>query len=121
MEKLKVTDFPPIHIVLHCDCWYSFDNRRLWISREYGASIPAIVVKADKEFFQELYQVGDGESVTFLTPDDVTEYKRSRTWMSEELMWSMKGIMNDNLLKNKAWGILGFRMCNPRKACRDLT
>lgn len=99
--KLKVTDFPPIRIVLHRDCWYSLDNRRLWVFREYGARIPAIVVKADKEFFQKLCRVGDGESVTFLTLDDVKEYKKSRTLMSEVLKWSVKDIMSENLLKNK--------------------
>lgn len=99
--KVKVTDFPPIRIVLHRDFWYTLDNRRLWVFREYGAQIPAIVVKADKEFFQKLSRQGDGESVSFITPEDAKEYKKNRTLMSEVLRWSVKEIMNENLLKNK--------------------
>lgn len=100
--KLKVTDFPPIRVVLHENIWYTLDNRRLWVFRSYGALIPVLQLKeAGKEFFQKLSRVGDGETVTFITSDDAKAYKVKQTLLSVVLKWSLEDILNDYLLVNQ--------------------
>lgn len=100
--KLKVTDFPPIRVVPHENVWYTLDNRRLWLFRSYGALIPVLQLKeAGKEFFQKLSREGDGETVTFITPDDVKDYKMKQTLLSVVMKWSLEDILNDKLLVNK--------------------
>lgn len=99
--KLKVTDFPPIRVVIHENILYTLDNRRLWVFRSYGALIPVLLEEVGKEFFQKLSREGDGETVTFITSDDVKDFKMKQTLLSVVLKWSLEDIMNEYLLVNK--------------------
>jgi hypothetical protein len=42
-----VTDIPNIRVVIRNGAWYSLDNRRLWVFKQFGRAITADIVVDD--------------------------------------------------------------------------
>lgn len=100
--ELKVTDIPSIRVVFHQESWYSLDNRRLWVFKEFGEEIPVVIEKAEKDLFQKLFsRVGDGDSVTFINAVEGEQHNEHQTLLSEVLRWSLKEVMDEGLLVNR--------------------
>lgn len=112
LEKLsagaiKVHDIPRIRVFKYKDCWYSPDNRRLWVFRQHGEEIQVdIVGRPANAYLAKLEQRhGDGES-TFIIKDH--ERKQSHEFASKQdllnqiLKWSPRVLLS-NLPFQEAW------------------
>lgn len=108
---LKVDQIEPIRVCKHRNVWYSLDNRRLWVFKQYGARIPVEVRRMEdvsKEFFQKFVSREDGKTVSILEygarQNSNANSKNSidrETFFSTVLKWSIENIRSRNMYVNK--------------------
>ena len=99
----KVDDYPPIKVVLYKERYFTLDNRRLWLFKNFGVEITVRVQgTVQKEFYQKLSKAGGGHSVKFFNLNEVAKWKkRRRTLEGSVLGWAVEQIMSPFLHVNK--------------------
>lgn len=101
---MKVQDFPTMSVVsvpYGTDSkYYTLDNRRLWIFREYGQKIEVIIEEPTDEFCFKLTTVQCAETVCIVDHvEENHEFKESSSFLSKVLRWSIDNIKDDHYYK----------------------
>ncbi|CAM6088743.1 unnamed protein product [Calypogeia fissa] len=100
---LTVDDIPPIRVVRHRGHYYTLDNPRLWVLKEYGHSIPIIVVdQCPDNFLEKLNRLQhdvDTIGVVDVNPSDGEDTQTSDNyrWACIVLGWSLWEITKPHL------------------------
>ncbi|CAM6125854.1 unnamed protein product [Calypogeia fissa] len=99
--SLTVEDIQRIRVCKHDGQFYSLDNRRLWVFKQFGKPIPVQIEEPSKEFFQKLTREGDGDSVRFLDPRVKEAEKDNDAFLGMVLKWCVEDVMNERMYVNK--------------------
>ncbi|KAI5075691.1 hypothetical protein GOP47_0009767 [Adiantum capillus-veneris] len=102
---ITVDSIPFIRVFCYNDSWYSLDNRRLWVFKQYGAPIPVIVTTSVSDFLHKFQPDADNQSAKLL-PYRILNRSAVEDTMKQDLIellfrWKRDDINNEDLLKSK--------------------
>ncbi|MCO5576944.1 hypothetical protein L7F22_030765 [Adiantum nelumboides] len=110
---ITVDSIPFIRVFFHNDSWYSLDNRRLWVFKQYGAPIPVRVTTSLSDFLQKFQPDGDNQSATYRPDSNTSNHSSTVKDINNKdagkqdlidflFQWSIDDIMTEDHLRSKA-------------------